>query len=124
MEFSAYILTRQVVNLFEWILARRGHKRQLRLRLRKAKTYEEWIKIAKELDQYMGFDDWKENGDDGYFDYTLVGPTSCLCWRIANRVGQESQEDPAQDEGCKRHQGIDGHFGSLCKEQFRRYRII
>jgi hypothetical protein len=74
MEFSAYILTRQVVNLFEWVLAWRGHKRQLRLRLRKAKTYEEWIKIAKELDQYMGFDDWKENGDDGYFDYTLVGP--------------------------------------------------
>jgi hypothetical protein len=20
----------------------------------------------------MGFDDWKENGDDGYFDYTLA----------------------------------------------------
>jgi hypothetical protein len=84
MEFSAYILTRQVVNLFEWVLAWRGHKRQLRLRLRKAKTYEEWIKIAKELDQYMGFDDWKENGDDGYFDYTLVGLSSLLCgvWLI------------------------------------------
>jgi len=124
MEFSAYILTRQVVNLFEWILARRGHKRQLRLRLRKAKTYEEWIKIAKELDQYMGFDDWKENGDDGYFDYTLVGSICCLYTRLADWVGQESQENPAQDEGCKRHQGIDGYFGRMCKKQFRRYRII
>jgi hypothetical protein len=40
--------------------------------LRRAKTYGEWITIAKELDRYMGFDDWKENEDDGYFDYTLV----------------------------------------------------
>jgi hypothetical protein len=72
MEFSAYILTRQVVNIFEWVVAWRGHKRQLRLQLRKAKTYEEWTKIAKELDQYMGFDDWKEDEQDGYFDYTLV----------------------------------------------------
>jgi len=100
MEFSAYILTRQVVNLFEWVLAWRGHKRQLRLRLRKAKTYEEWIKIAKELDQYMGFDDWKENGDDGYFDYTLVRPSLSWYYILADRTGQESQENSAQDEGC------------------------
>lgn len=100
MEFSAYILTRQVVNLFEWVLAWRGHKRQLRLRLRKAKTYEEWIKIAKELDQYMGFDDWKENGDDGYFDYTLVRPCLSQYYILADRTGQESQENSAQDEGC------------------------
>lgn len=100
MEFSAYILTRQVVNLFEWVLAWRGHKRQLRLRLRKAKTYEEWIKIAKELDQYMGFDDWKENGDDGYFDYTLVGLSVFLRGTFADSIGQESQENSAQDEGC------------------------
>jgi hypothetical protein len=72
MEFSAYILTRQVVNVFEWVVAWRGHKRQLRRQLRRAKTYGEWITIAKELDRYMGFDDWKENEDDGYFDYTLV----------------------------------------------------
>jgi hypothetical protein len=74
MEFSAYILTRQVVNILEWVVAWRGHKRQLRRQLRQAKTYEEWIKTAKELDRYMGFDDWKENEDDGYFDYTLVSP--------------------------------------------------
>jgi hypothetical protein len=123
MEFSAYILTRQVVNIFEWVLAWRGHKRQLRLQLRKAKTYEEWIKIAKELDQYMGFDDWKENGDDGYFDYTLASPPLSV-YGPANHTGQEGQADLAQDAGCERHQRTHGHFSCLREKQLCRYRII
>jgi hypothetical protein len=124
MEFSAYILTRQVVNIFEWVFAWRGNKRQLRLQLRKAKTYEEWIKIAKELDQYMGFDDWKENGDDGYFDYTLVCHYKSPCDIAPDDIGQTSQEDSEQDEGCKGYQGTHGHFGRMCEEQFRRYRVL
>lgn len=72
MEFSAYILTRQVVNVLEWLVAWRGHKRQLRRNLRKAETYEQWKAAAKELDAYLGFDEWKEIEEDGYFDYSLV----------------------------------------------------
>ena len=72
MEFSAYVLTRQVVNVLEWLVAWRGHKRQLRRNLRKAETYEQWKAAAKELDAYLGFDEWKEIEEDGYFDYSLV----------------------------------------------------
>lgn len=123
MEFSAYILTRQVVNIFEWVFAWRGNKRQLRLQLRKAKTYEEWIKIAKELDQYMGFDDWKENGDDGYFDYTLVRHF-LLTRPRTYRSGQASQADSEQDEDCKGHSRAHGYFGCLCQKQLCRYRVF
>ncbi|WVQ79253.1 hypothetical protein IAT38_001349 [Cryptococcus sp. DSM 104549] len=71
-EFSAYVLTRQVVNLFEWLVAWRGHKAKLRRELRKAKTYDEWVVAAKKLDSYLGFDEWKEVEEDSYFDYILV----------------------------------------------------
>ncbi|WWD20167.1 hypothetical protein CI109_104643 [Kwoniella shandongensis] len=72
LEFSAYVITRQVVNVFEWVVAWRGHKAKLRKELRNAKTYEEWAKAAEKLDSYLGFDEWKEVEEDSYFDYTLV----------------------------------------------------
>ncbi|ODN78595.1 patatin-like phospholipase domain-containing protein [Cryptococcus amylolentus CBS 6039] len=72
LEFSAYVVTRQVVNVFEWLVAWRGHKAKLRRELRKAKTYEEWTAAALKLDEHMGFEDWKETEEDSYFDWTLV----------------------------------------------------
>lgn len=58
--------------MFEWFFAWRGHKRYLRRNLRDAKTYDVWMKAAKELDEYLGFDEWKETEEDSYFDYSLV----------------------------------------------------
>ncbi|WWD04289.1 hypothetical protein V865_002358 [Kwoniella europaea PYCC6329] len=71
-EFLTYVITRQVVNVFEWLVAWRGPKVKLRRDLRNAKTYEEWIDAAKKLDSNLGFDEWKETEEDSYFDYTLV----------------------------------------------------
>ncbi|WWC92971.1 uncharacterized protein L201_007934 [Kwoniella dendrophila CBS 6074] len=71
-EFLTYVITRQVVNVFEWLVAWRGPKVKLRRALRNAKTYDEWITAAKNLDSNLGFDEWKETEEDGYFDYILV----------------------------------------------------
>ncbi|WWC65714.1 uncharacterized protein I303_108336 [Kwoniella dejecticola CBS 10117] len=71
-EFLTYVITRQVVNVFEWLVAWRGPKVKLRRALRNSKTYEEWIAAAKDMDSNLGFDDWKETDEDSYFDYTLV----------------------------------------------------
>ena len=119
-EFEAYVLTRQVVNLFEWFFAWRGHKRLLRKELRQARTYEAWVRAAKRLDAYLGFDEWKETDEDSYFDYILVsgcaGPGSA---DLAGEAGKEDSVPSARGEGC---QGLDGCPGSLCEEQLCRYR--
>lgn len=73
-EFGAYVLIRQIVNAFEYLVAWRGYKSQLRLEMRKANTYEEWVEAATKLDEYLGFNEWKETEEDSYFDHTLVGP--------------------------------------------------
>ncbi|AAW43621.2 lipid particle protein, putative [Cryptococcus deneoformans JEC21] len=72
LEFSAYVITRQIVNIFEWLVAWRGYKAKLRKELRKAKTYDEWVNTAKKLDKHLGFDDWKDVEEDSYFDWALV----------------------------------------------------
>jgi hypothetical protein len=72
LEFGAYVATRQIVNVFEYILAYRSRRGRLRGELRKAKTYDEWKAIAKRMDAELEFDEWKEVDDDGYYDSALV----------------------------------------------------
>lgn len=71
-EFYFYVAVRQIVNVFEYLLAWRGQKGALRTSLRKAETYDEWKRVAKQLDQHLGFEEWKDIDEDGYFDYHLV----------------------------------------------------
>ncbi|EJU06193.1 patatin-domain-containing protein [Dacryopinax primogenitus] len=71
-EFYLYVLIRQIVNVFEWVLAWRGRKRLLRRKLRSAKTYEEWKSAATMMDEYLDFNIWKHIDEDPYYDYQLV----------------------------------------------------
>lgn len=75
-EFNAYVFTRQIVNVFEYIVAWRGKKGKLRQDLRQAKTYDEWKAAARRMDKMLGFEEWKETEDDGYYDYFLVSSAS------------------------------------------------
>lgn len=85
-----YVFVRQCVNAKEWftackcfaipraqvLIARaligRGRKGQLRKKLRASRTYDEWKETALELDQYLGFDEWKGVDKDAFYDWRLV----------------------------------------------------
>ncbi|KIM19965.1 hypothetical protein M408DRAFT_30776 [Serendipita vermifera MAFF 305830] len=71
-QFGLYVAIRQVVNTIEYLFAWRGRKGVLRQKLRKAQTYEEWKEAALTMDDYLGFDDWKKEEEDPYYDYVLV----------------------------------------------------
>ncbi|KAH7343803.1 acyl transferase/acyl hydrolase/lysophospholipase [Rhizoctonia solani] len=71
-EFYAYVWIRQCVNALEWLLAWRGKKGKLRANLRQARTYEEWKEAARVMDEYLGFEEWKQDDEDPYYDWTLV----------------------------------------------------
>ncbi|KZT62955.1 patatin-domain-containing protein [Calocera cornea HHB12733] len=71
-EFYLYVLLRQAVNLFEWLLAWRGRKRFFRRKMQTAKTYEEWKAAATMMDEYLGFNTWKHIDEDPYYDHQLV----------------------------------------------------
>lgn len=82
LEFGAYVFTRQVVNVFEWIFAWRGVQRVLKRKLRQAKTYGQWKGAAMELDNELGFDDWKETDSDSYFDANLVRRVRATLYKL------------------------------------------
>ncbi|KAH8118560.1 patatin-domain-containing protein [Phellopilus nigrolimitatus] len=71
-EFGMYVSVRQCVNAKEWFTAWRGQKGKLRMKLRAARTYEEWKEAARALDEYLGFDEWKAIDEDSFYDWRLV----------------------------------------------------
>ncbi|KAK0545350.1 hypothetical protein OC845_005136 [Tilletia horrida] len=72
IEFSLYVLVRQLVNIVEYAIAFRGQKGRLRKRLRAAQTWEEWKTVALELDGFLGLQRWKEEDGSGLYDWILV----------------------------------------------------
>ncbi|CAG8603794.1 15293_t:CDS:2, partial [Dentiscutata heterogama] len=71
-ELFLYILIRQIVNIWEYFVQWRGEKYLLREKLRRSTTYDEWITAARNLDSYLGYDDWKDEIPFGYYDFNLL----------------------------------------------------
>ncbi|KAN0061553.1 hypothetical protein ACQY0O_006400 [Thecaphora frezii] len=72
IEFMAYVLIRQIVNVIEYAIAWRGRKGELRKRLRRSTTHAEWKEAALALDEFMGFEPWKMEDASGFYDWILV----------------------------------------------------
>ncbi|PWZ01066.1 patatin-domain-containing protein, partial [Testicularia cyperi] len=72
LEFLAYVLVRQLVNVIEYSIAWRGKKGQLRKRMRGALTYPEWKEAALAQDEFLGYEKWKTTDGSGFYDWILV----------------------------------------------------
>lgn len=53
-----------------WRTGSRQHS--LRREMKKAPTYAEWAKLAKELDEVVGNEKWKTEKQSPYFDHELI----------------------------------------------------
>ncbi|KAH9826855.1 patatin-like phospholipase domain-containing protein [Teratosphaeria destructans] len=69
---AAYLLTRLYIWTYEQHVAWRGRKNKLRKQLRAQTSYEDWVKAAKELDHYLGSDQWKEDDEYAYYDSRTI----------------------------------------------------
>lgn len=72
LEFAAYVLIRQIVNIVEYAIAWRGEKGRLRKQLRKAQTGQEWRDVALEIDEFLGYEAWKREDASSLYDWILV----------------------------------------------------
>ncbi|MBW0491658.1 hypothetical protein O181_031373 [Austropuccinia psidii MF-1] len=71
-EFLIYVLVRQIVKLFESLVSWSGTQARLRRNLKFAQNYQQWKSYALQLDQLFGFDHWKKNPSNAYYDSSLV----------------------------------------------------
>lgn len=72
IDFSLYVLVRQIVNLMEIIGAWKGYSGVLRNKLQSAQTYPDWKRAALQFDEYRHYDEWKENNSSPFYDWRLV----------------------------------------------------
>lgn len=71
-EFLIYISVRQMVRLFETLMSWRAQEGRLRRKMQAAESYDEWKQAALELDELLGFEQWKRNSSNAYYDSTSV----------------------------------------------------
>ncbi len=68
----SYFATRLYVYGYEHFFTWRGRRQALRQSLRLKTDFEDWKRAAKELDEHLGNQRWKETDDYAFYDYTTV----------------------------------------------------
>lgn len=68
----SYLATRLYIYAYEHLIIWRGKRERLRQNARLATDYVDWTKAAKELDVYLGNEEWKQTDDYAYYDYKTV----------------------------------------------------
>lgn len=95
---AAYLLTRFYVYSYEHYVSMRGKREQLRRRVQKAVSYDEWVYAAKQMDKYLGNERWKEEDDYAYYNSTTIKTVrdSLKCLRTA--LERQRSTSDSQDE--------------------------
>lgn len=92
----AYLSTRLYVWGYEYFVAWRGKREQLRRNMRATSTYKEWSSAAKELDKYLGNDKWKQENEYAYYDSKTVRRV----WEQIRKLRREAEEHEALATGA------------------------
>lgn len=85
----AYLSTRLYVWGYEYFVAWRGKREQLRRNMRATSNYKDWSAAAKELDHYLGNDKWKSENEYAYYDSKTVRRV----WEQIRKLRREAEED-------------------------------
>lgn len=72
LEWICYLFTRLYIYLYEQTVAWRGKRATLRRNMRTTNNYKDWVIAAKELDSFLGRQDWKEENEYAYYDSKTI----------------------------------------------------
>ena len=91
-----YLLTRLYISAYERLVTWRGQRQRLRQNLRSKTTYEDWKLAARELDAYLGNEQWKAADDYAYYNHHTI--TKAIDQLKAHRIKAASQEQGVTEE--------------------------
>ncbi|RYO77016.1 hypothetical protein DL766_009886 [Monosporascus sp. MC13-8B] len=105
----AYLCTRFYIFLYEHFVAWRGRRERLRRNMRATSSYRDWVKAAKELDAFLGNEQWKEEDEYAYYDSKTVRRV----WEQIRECRRAAEAYDARDSGApgyknKNMEGADG----------------
>ncbi|KAI8952002.1 lipase [Xylaria longipes] len=97
---AAYIATRFYVFLYEHYIAWTGKRERLRRSMRATSNYRDWVRAAKELDAYLGNEQWKEENEYAYYDSKTVRRVYEQI-RKHRKAAEQEEGEPASGSGSK-----------------------
>ncbi|GAA5977072.1 hypothetical protein JCM10908_004846 [Rhodotorula pacifica] len=112
LEFVAYLVVRQCVNTIEFFAGWRGERGRLRHKLRNAETYEEWKRVALDLDALLGLNQWKQSAPNAYYDAPLIR-------RVLKALREFRARDDVEGVCAVLHACVRNNFAGV--ESFRLY---
>lgn len=68
----AYLSTRWYIWMYEHFFTWRGERQNLRSNMRRTFSYQDWVTAARELDNHLGRQKWREENDFAYYDSKTV----------------------------------------------------
>ncbi|KAL2213351.1 FabD/lysophospholipase-like protein [Sarocladium strictum] len=68
----AYLSTRWYIWVYEHFFTWRGERQNLRSNMRRTFSYRDWVTAARELDNHLGRQKWREENDFAYYDSKTV----------------------------------------------------
>ncbi|KIL84240.1 hypothetical protein FAVG1_12477 [Fusarium avenaceum] len=89
-----YLSTRLYIWVYEHFFTWRGQRERLRRNLRNASKHEDWVSAAKELDNYLGRQTWREENDFAYYDSKTVRRV----WEQMKKTRQRAEEQEGKGE--------------------------
>jgi hypothetical protein len=93
----SYLLTRLYIWLYEYFIAWRGKREQLRRKLHAATHYADWVTAAKELDAFLGNDAWKAEDEYAYYDHKTVRRVLEQLRRIRSKIEANGKKGTLTD---------------------------
>jgi hypothetical protein len=105
----SYLLTRLYIWLYEHFIAWRGKRERLRRSLQEAENYSDWVRRAKDLDEYLGNDKWREDDTFAYYDSKTVKRVVDQLRKVRRRVTNdpEGRERGGTTQGGGKKKAID-----------------
>lgn len=82
----AYGVTRVYIYSYEHFVTWTGRRERLRRQLQSATSYPEWVESAKQLDKYLGNNNWKTEPEYAYYDYKTVKRVTTQLRELSDKV--------------------------------------
>ncbi|OTB07160.1 hypothetical protein M426DRAFT_318182 [Hypoxylon sp. CI-4A] len=103
---ASYLWTRLYIFLYEHFIAWRGKRERLRRNMRATSSYRDWVKAAKEMDAFLGNQQWKEENEFAYYDSKTVRRV----WEQLRKSRRTAEALEAEDSGAPGYEngGISG----------------
>ncbi|OTA66743.1 patatin-like phospholipase domain-containing protein [Hypoxylon sp. EC38] len=100
---ASYLWTRFYIFLYEHFIAWRGEREKLRRNMRATSSYRDWVKAAKEMDAFLGNEQWKEENEFAYYDSKTVR----RAWEQLRKSRKAAESQEAKDSGAPGYQNGD-----------------